>query len=118
MSRSAAFVAVVLVALIAIGALFSVQNAERTVVLSLDLGVAAWQIRDPVPVPALIGVCFGAGFLLGGLLVSIRAVRLSSRVRTLEQQLAISGFASPPGASSPRRDPGASDPTVRDTRSW
>lgn len=112
MSRSALFAAVVIVALIALGALFSVQNAERTVVLSLDLGVAAWQIRDPVPAPLLIGVCFGSGFLVGGLLVSIRAVRLSSRVRALESQLAVAGIASSPSSSGSRTDPNARD------RSW
>lgn len=84
------------------GFLFVVQNSGRTTQLSLDLGVAAWQLSDPVSVPALIGTCFGAGFILGLLTMSGQAARLARRARRLEQQLSMASLAAPrtPSAGS------------------
>lgn len=74
------------------GFLFVVQNSARTTQLSLDLGlVGAWQLGDPVSIPALIGVCFGGGFILGLLTMSGQAARLARRARRLEQQVAMGG---------------------------
>jgi len=74
-----------------VGFLFVVQNSARDTQLSLDLGVAAWQLAQPLSVPALIGLCFGAGFVLGVLTMGAQAARLGRRARRLEQQIATSG---------------------------
>jgi uncharacterized integral membrane protein len=75
--------------------LFVVQNASRTTQLSLNLGFAAWQLQDPVPVPALIAVAFATGFLLSAVLFGVRAVTAGRRVRRLEQEAALNGERSP-----------------------
>ena len=83
---------VVLVAVLLLGgsgALFAVQNSARTTQLSFDIGVAAWQLQEPVPIPALIGVCVGVGFLIGAVPLGLRSLRLSSRVRELEANVAV-----------------------------
>lgn len=82
---------IVLLGALGAGALFVVQNSARTTQLSLDLGFMAWQLSEPVAVPLLIAVCFGVGFVLGAGLFAVRAMRLSSRVRRLEQELALAG---------------------------
>lgn len=102
MGRNAAIVILVLaLAIGGVGALFAVQNSARVTQLSLDLGVAAWQLEQPVSIPALIAICFGAGLLVGALPFALRAGRLAGKVRQLEQQVAVN--ASIPGT----RDPGA-----------
>jgi uncharacterized integral membrane protein len=70
-------------------ALFAVQNSSRVTQLSLDLGMAAWQLTQPVSVPALMGICIGGGFLLGVALIFPSYSRLSRRARSLEQKLAL-----------------------------
>lgn len=100
MGRST-LVAVVVILLLAVGALFVVQNSARSTQLSLDLGVAAWQLERPVPIPALIGVCFGAGLLVGAGSVGLRMMRLSSRIRQLEQQVVVTP------TFSKNKDPGS-----------
>jgi len=74
---------------VAAAVLFSVQNSTRTTQLSFDLGVAAWQLQQPVSVPALIGACFGAGVLVGVIAMGFRVAHLTSKVRQLEQQVAV-----------------------------
>lgn len=111
MGRST-IVAVVVVLILALGALFVVQNSARTTQLSLDLGAAAWQLERPVSIPALIGICFGAGLLLGGGWGGVRILRLGSRVRQLEQQATLSSFATSSSSSSSasavkNKDPGS-----------
>ena len=75
--------------------LFVLQNAARTVQLSLNLGFAAWQLAEPIPVPAVIGASFGAGFLLAAALFGVRAVTSGRRVRRLEQEAALNGERAP-----------------------
>jgi len=108
MGRST-FVAVLVVVILALGALFVVQNSARTTQLSFDLGAAAWQLERPVSIPALIGICFGAGLLLGGSWGGIRVLRLSSRVRQLEQQATLSSFATSSSSATAvkNKDPGS-----------
>lgn len=80
-------------------ALFAVQNSARTTQLSLDLGVVAWQLQQPVPVPALLGIAFGLGLVAGFLPLALRSFRLAARVRELESQEAMTrAGAKDPGA--------------------
>jgi uncharacterized integral membrane protein len=88
-------VALVVLLLGSVAALFVLQNAARTTELSLNLGFAAWQLAEPLPIPALIGVSFGAGFLLATLLFGVRAITAGRRVRRLEQEAALNGERSP-----------------------
>ncbi len=77
-------VAIVLAVLVvALCTLFVVQNVEREVQMSLDLGFRAWQLERPVSVPALIAICIGAGMVLAGVPLGLRALRLQSRLRRL-----------------------------------
>ena len=69
--------------------LFWVQNSARTTQLSFDVGFAAWQLREPVPVPVLIVSCVALGLLLAGVPLTMRSWRLSGRVGELEQRLAV-----------------------------
>ena len=82
------------IALLAVGlaALFTVQNSARTVPLSLDLWFWAWQLKDEVSAPVLIGSSFGIGFALGAAVVAVRAFKLAGQVRKLEHQLSIKAF--------------------------
>ena len=70
--------------------LFVVQNGARTTQLSLDLGFAAWQLQQPMQVPALIGIAFGSGLVLGALPLWLRGIAQRRRVRELERQVALS----------------------------
>jgi uncharacterized integral membrane protein len=98
-------VGVILILLIAVCALFALQNGSRQTQLSMDLGFYAWQLEKPVAIPVLIGVSFGSGLLAGGLLGLVRIVRLGSRVRELEQQATLRQFSST-ASPSPSREPG------------
>ncbi len=71
--------------------LFAIQNAGRTVQLSLDLGVAAWQLAEPASVSAVVGGAFGLGFALALGLTLPRLSRLGRKVRALERQTALTG---------------------------
>jgi hypothetical protein len=44
-------------------ALFGVQNWSRTTDLSFDLGIAAWHLQPPLPVPELMLFSLAAGFV-------------------------------------------------------
>ena len=46
-------------------ALFTIQNANWTAQLSLDLHVWASQLKAPMPVPHLMWMSFGVGLLSG-----------------------------------------------------
>ena len=96
-ARNVFYGIVVLVTLLTagVGTLFVVQNLARTTQVSLNLGFAAWQLAEPVPVPALIGISFAAGFVLSAILFGIRAVTAGRRVRRLEQEAALNGERSP-----------------------
>ena len=83
---------VTLLILVAVGvllALFTAQNAARATQLSLNLGFAAWQLREPVPVVALIAGALGVGFLGGVVVMLGRSFRQGRRIRELEQQIAL-----------------------------
>jgi uncharacterized integral membrane protein len=98
MSPRAVFYGIVALLVLLTGAvitLFVVQNASRTTQLSLNLGFAAWQLAEPLPVPALIGVAFGLGFLLASVLFGARAITAGRRTRRLEQEAALNGERSP-----------------------
>lgn len=84
---------IVLVLLIAAGGLFYIQNSARTTQLSFDIGLAAWQLEREVSIPALVGICFLAGLVLGWLVAFVRIVRLGRQVRELEQRLTLSQFS-------------------------
>lgn len=60
--------------ILAIGALFYVQNSLRVVDLSLNLGFVAFKLQEPVAVPLALLASFGAG-LLGGVIVMLLARR-------------------------------------------
>ena len=68
---------------------FAVQNSARAVTLSFDVGLAAWQLREPAPVPWVIGVSFAAGLLLAAVAGLRARWALARRVRQLEQELAL-----------------------------
>lgn len=69
--------------------LFYVQNSARTTQLSLDLGFAAWQLKQPVSVPILVLGSVGGGFLFGFLPTWMRGLARGRRVKQLERQLAL-----------------------------
>lgn len=71
--------------------LFVYQNHLRTTQLSLDLGFVAWQLKQDVMVPALMAICFGAGFFVAAILFGWSSWRANTKVRRLEAELALSG---------------------------
>ena len=64
--------------------LFVVQNGERTVDLSLDLGFWAAHLKEPVAVPVLMGITLAAGMVLGALPVASWGMRLRRKLRQPE----------------------------------
>ena len=88
-------VAVLLAFVAAIAGVFYLgwmQNSQRFTQLSLNLGpVGAWQLANPVSIPVLIASCFGVGFGAGSLAFIGNSMRLSRRVRRLEQQVSLTG---------------------------
>jgi hypothetical protein len=74
---------------VAVVVLFAVQNSSRTTQLSLDLGFTAWQLERAVPIPALLGITFLGGLVLGAVPMWVRSLRSASRVRELESQQAL-----------------------------
>jgi len=78
---------------IAVGILFVMQNMARTTTLTLDLYVGAWELSEPVPVMTLVGVGFGAGFLVCLVLATWRSLKTRKRIRSLENQVALGGDA-------------------------
>lgn len=82
---------VLLVAVALVATAFCMQNAPRTVELSLDLGVAAWKLSQPASVPTVIGSSLVTGFLLGAVAVAGRAAAATRRARAAERQAALAG---------------------------
>jgi len=79
---------VVVLLVITVAVLFTIQNSGRTTDLSLDLWVAAFHLKEAVPLPLLLWSAFGFG-LVGGGVVGLRLRSSAMRkVRDLEQQLA------------------------------
>ena len=97
-NRPIATAAVVLLLLVAaVAALFIVQNHSRTAQLSLDLGIAAWQLKEPLSIPILMAICFGSGLVVAGVPLGIRSASANRRARRLEQEVALSGGSSGDG---------------------
>lgn len=93
-----------------IAALFYIQNSLRKVDLSLDLGLRAWRLAEPVSVPLVLFVAFAVGLLLGLLAMSLAWRRASGRVAELELRLArasVSGSTGSAGAGGPSVGPSA-----------
>ncbi len=67
-------------------ALFTVQNIGRTSVLSLDLGVVAYQLAAPQPIPYIVLASFGTGLLLAGFLGIFQRMALAKHIRKLERE--------------------------------
>lgn len=89
MERSSWVTLVVLLVVGLGGAAFYIQNSASKVTLSWNLGVVgAWQLADPVPVPALMLVCFGVGFLPAVLWGAWRAASLRRDIERLQRELA------------------------------
>ena len=82
------FMLIVIVATVAVGALFTVQNSARLADLSLNLWVVAFELKEPQPIPYLLIGAFGVGLVLAGALGSISRMSLQRRVRELEQDVA------------------------------
>jgi uncharacterized integral membrane protein len=80
-------VLLLLVALVATA--FTLQNLTWTAPLQLNLGVVAWRLSQPAPVPALMWLSFGIGLLGATVVFGGRAWRLSSRVKQLEQEMTL-----------------------------
>lgn len=79
------FVVLLLLTIVA----FTMQNMSRTTGLSLNLGLWAWRLRQPVAIPALIWGSFGLGLVVAGGWGWVRSSALTRRVRKLEQELAL-----------------------------
>ena len=82
------FLLIVLVATVAVGALFTVQNSMRLTELSLNLWVVAFELKEPLPIPYLLIGAFGAGTVLAGALGSVNRMSLQRKIRQMEQQSA------------------------------
>ncbi len=54
-----------------VGALFYLQNSLRVTELSLNLGVVAFQLQQPMAVPLLLVIAFGSGLVFGLILAMI-----------------------------------------------
>ncbi len=76
-------------------ALFTIQNLGRTSVLSLDLGVVAYQFAEPQPIPYIVLSAFGIGLLLAGFLGIFQRMALAKRIRELEREAATAGLKAP-----------------------
>lgn len=55
--------------ILTLAGLFYVQNSLRVVDLSLNLGLFAFKLQEPAPVPLLLLVTFGVGLLVGAMVV-------------------------------------------------
>lgn len=80
-------------ALAFLGYLAWVQNAARTVNLSLELpfALAKWQLSHPVPALGLLLGGFGFGFVVAAALFGVRMLRMSSENARLRREAALSG---------------------------
>jgi hypothetical protein len=76
-------------------AAFTIQNSSFEAKLQLDLGVAAWRLASPVSVPVLMWTSFAVGAVVPALVLIARNARLNSRIRQLEQEIALGGGRKP-----------------------
>ena len=77
-----------------VGALFVIQNSSRTTELSLDLWFTAFQLQEPAPVLALMGISALLGAVVVGLPLVLRLWRQAGRLRALQQQVDIADVQS------------------------
>lgn len=68
---------------------FYAQNSLRVTQLSLDVGIAAWRLQQPMPVPLLMGLCFAGGVLPVSLWAWWRTAVLRAELRKLRQEVAM-----------------------------
>lgn len=91
MNRYTLVLGLLFVALVGvIGAAFWIQNSSRLTEVSLNLGLFA-RTTGPIGLPVVMAVSFAAGLLLPTLYFGVGSLRSSSRIRRLEQELAMSG---------------------------
>ncbi len=76
-------------AIVSLVGLFAVQNSSRSTQLSLDVGVAAWQLEQPVSVPLLMAACLGGGWLVAAIPLGLRSYTRGRRVKQLERDLSL-----------------------------
>lgn len=76
-------------------ALFTVQNLSRTSELSLDLGLVAYKLAEPQPIPYMLLTAFGAGLLLAGFLGIFQRMGMTKQIRNLERDAATAGLKAP-----------------------
>jgi hypothetical protein len=94
-NRTTALLTLVVIALVGgVGGLFWVQNQLRTTQLSLNLGFAAWELAQPVQVPALVAIAAGVGFAVGAVVFGGWAASASRRAARAESQLAVQSAGS------------------------
>lgn len=77
-------------------ALFWVQNASRTAMISLNLGFTQLQLVEPIPVPALMALCLAVGLVVGVAMVVPMWARAGARARKAERSAAL-GHDAPSG---------------------
>lgn len=74
-------------ALVCVSVLFVIQNSGRATQLSLDLGLYAFKLKQPVSITVLMGAVFGAGVLVGAVPMTRWAFRQRAAAKALQQQL-------------------------------
>lgn len=100
MNRTAGkWVALILLAAIVVTpvVMFVVQNMERSSELSLNLGVAAYELAQPTPVPLLMLASLGLGLLIGG---GWGVAKVASQSRELRRLKREASYASADGGAS------------------
>lgn len=83
---------ILLVVAAAFLSLFTVQNLGRTAELSLDLGLVAYRLSQPQPIPYMLLASFGTGLLLAGFLGIFQRMGMAKRIRQLEREAATAGL--------------------------
>ena len=84
-------IAVLLLSVAGVIGLFWMQNMGRVTQLSLNLYFGAWELSQPVQIPALIAISLGCGFLIGLIAFLPGSMRNASKARKLEREIALSG---------------------------
>lgn len=78
--------------MVGVFALFWMQNMGRTTQLSLDFGLFAWQLSEPIAITNLVALAFGAGLFCGVVPFAALSVRTARRARRLEAELSVAGI--------------------------
>jgi hypothetical protein len=80
------------VLVIGVAVLFTIQNVSRVADLSLSLGLAGFHLAQPMPIPYLLWIAFGAGLLLGGGWGLQQRISAGQRIRKLQKKYARSAL--------------------------